>query len=267
MPRIELLGADMPGSERPGGSGQVVTLPLRPDAPIRVIVADDHELLRTGTRQILERAGGFHVVGEAADGETALRLVGQERPDVVLIDIRLPDGNGIDFARRILSAERPPTVLIVSAYDDDHYVRAALAAGVAGYLLKTLPADELVHLVRAALRTGAGNDAIELGGDRALFPRGRPTGLEDQSDARLTLREREVVRFAVRGLANKQIAYRLGISPRTVEGHLNRIFNKLGASSRTELVHYALVNGLFPEDPAGRRPQQPDLHHSRRSPL
>ncbi len=115
-----------------------------------MLVVDDHELLRAGTRQILEQADGFDVIGEAADGGSAVRLVRELGPDVVLVDIRLPDGNGIDVARKILALEAPPIVLVLSAYDDEHYVRAALAAGVSGYLLKTIPADELVRLVRAA---------------------------------------------------------------------------------------------------------------------
>jgi DNA-binding NarL/FixJ family response regulator len=216
-------------------------------SPRSVLVVDDHELLRTGTRQILEQADGFDVIGEAADGDTAVRLVRELDPDVVLVDIRLPDANGIDVARRILAFEAPPTVLILSAYDDEHYVRAALAAGVSGYLLKTIPADELVRLVRAAC-----NDPANI---VDLPPSGSPPSLGRQCDnVSLTTRERDVVRLAVRGLANKQIARQLGISPRTVEGHLNHIFEKVHAGSRTELVHYAISHGLFSTgsiDPTG----------------
>jgi DNA-binding NarL/FixJ family response regulator len=210
----------------------------RPESPTTVLVVDDHELLRAGTRQILEQADGFDVVGEAADGANAVRLVRELGPDVVLVDIRLPDGNGIDVARRILALEDPPTVLVLSAYDDEHYVRAALAAGVSGYLLKTIPADELVRRVRAAC-----DDPVTV---VDVPSSGRsPTPGQQWDDASLTARERDVVRLAVRGLANKQIARQLGISPRTVEGHLNHIFEKVQAGSRTELVHYALRHGLF----------------------
>ncbi|MGB7051126.1 MAG: response regulator transcription factor [Acidimicrobiales bacterium] len=214
-------------------------------SPRTVLVVDDHELLRAGTRQILEQADGFDVIGEAADGGTAVRLVRELGPDVVLVDIRLPDGNGIDVARRILALEAPPIVLVLSAYDDEHYVRAALAAGVSGYLLKTIPADELVRLVWAAC-----DDPVNV--VNVPSPRGSPSLGHQWADVSLTARERDVVRLAVRGLANKQIARQLRISPRTVEGHLNHIFEKVHAGSRTELVHYALSHGLFPTGSAGR---------------
>ena len=116
----------------------------------RVVVVDDHELLRAGTRRILEEAVGFSVVGEAGDGNAALQVIGETGPDVVLVDIRLPVMNGIDLARRIGPDFPKTTVLILSAYDDEDYVRAALAAGVSGYLLKTMPGDELVRSIRAA---------------------------------------------------------------------------------------------------------------------
>ena len=216
-----------------------------PDSPRTVIVVDDHELLRAGTRQILEQADGFDVIGEAADGASAVRLVRELGPDVVLVDIRLPDENGIDVARKILALEAPPIVLVLSAYDDEHYVRAALAAGVSGYLLKTIPADELVRLVRAAC-----DDPVKV---IDVPSPGSSSSLGRQwDDDSLTARERDVVRLAVRGLANKQIARQLSISPRTVEGHLNHIFEKVHAGSRTELVHYALSHGLFSTGSAGR---------------
>ena len=116
----------------------------------RVVVVDDHELLRAGTRRILEDAVGFSVVGEAGDGNVALRVIGETEPDIVLVDIRLPVMNGIDLARQIAIDFPRTTVLILSAYDDENYVRAALAAGVSGYLLKTMPGDELVRSIRAA---------------------------------------------------------------------------------------------------------------------
>ncbi len=205
----------------------------------RVVVVDDHELLRAGTRRILDEAIGFTVVGEAEDGAEALSTVAELRPDVVLVDIRLPTTNGIDLARQITSDYPEITVLILSAYDDEHYVRAALAAGVAGYLLKTMPSDELVRSIRAACD---GFDLLEFGisgeGEKAA------DRVPDQYAPRLTAREQEVVRLVARGMSNKAIAYRLGISPRTVEGHLNHVFDKLGTTSRTELVHYALASSF-----------------------
>ncbi len=212
---------------------------LDPATPpeLRIVVIDDHELLRAGTRQLLDEATGFAVVGEAGDSQSALRIVRDRRPDLVLLDIRLQDGSGIDVARQVLTHDPAPMVVILSAYDDEHYVRAALAVGVSGYFLKTLPADELVAQIRQLVRHPSPVPQLP-----ALdwVPPG-----QRRDRPELTLREREVVRLAARGMANKQIARRLGISPRTVEGHLNHVFDKVGATSRTELVHYALTHGLF----------------------
>jgi len=211
----------------------------------RTVIVDDHELLRAGTRGILEDATGFVVVGEAAEAEFARSVVADTRPDLVITDIRLPTANGIDLARRLVDDHPGLVVVILSAYDDEHYVRAALSAGVAAYLLKTLPSHELV----AALR-----DACSGAGTIGRPPTGRgEKDLADQgpaSDERLTARESEVVRMVARGMSNKAIAHQLGISPRTVEGHLNHVFDKLGVLSRTELVHYALATSRFVRDGA-----------------
>ncbi len=207
---------------------------------MRVVVVDDHELLRAGTKRILDEAHDMTVVGEAADGDEALETIAALRPDVVLVDIRLPTMNGIELARRILGDHPDTTVLILSAYDDQTYVRAALAAGVAGYLLKTAPGDELIHAIRAACDGTAGEGREPAG-------RGEKDGAwsPGASARQLTSREEEIVRLVSRGMSNKAIAHQLGISPRTVEGHLNHVFDKLGTNSRTELVHYALASTLF----------------------
>jgi hypothetical protein len=190
------------------------------------------------------------VVGEAADADSAQVVVANTLPDLVITDIRLPTTNGIDLAAQLVNDHPGLVVVILSAYDDEHYVRAALAAGVSGYLLKTMPSHELVTALRDAC-AGAGAGA----GRITRIPQGR--GEKDLSaDAvdpseQLTARETEVVRLVARGMANKVIAQQLSISPRTVEGHLNRVFDKLGIVSRTELVHYALANSLFIRDPQG----------------
>lgn len=227
-------GHDVPG-EVPGPNETVRLAGVR-----RVVVVDDHELLRAGTRRILDDATGFTVVGEAGDGGDALRVIADTKPDVVLVDIRLPTGNGIDLSLQIVSEFPTITVLILSAYDDEDYVRAALAAGVAGYLLKTMPSDELVHSITAAC-DGFGVPHI------ATTAQGEKDNLyaREAHAIHLTSREQEVVRLVARGLSNKVIARDLGISPRTVEGHLNHVFDKLGTTSRTELVHYALAHSLF----------------------
>jgi DNA-binding NarL/FixJ family response regulator len=221
------------------------------DPPLRVVVVDDHELLRAGTRRILDDATGFTVVGEADDGDAALAVIARTDPDVVLVDIRLPSVNGIDLARQIVEDHPTTTVLILSAYDDEHYVRAALAAGVAGYLLKTTPSHELVRSIRTACDGSSPLGRVPSGrGEKA------PAAYPRLDGARLTAREQEVVRLVARGRSNKAIAHQLGISPRTVEGHLNHVFEKVGSTSRTELVHYALANGLFVRDP-DERPEGP----------
>jgi DNA-binding NarL/FixJ family response regulator len=208
--------------------------------PRRVVVVDDHELLRAGTRRILDGSVGFSVVGEASDSDTALRVIAEDHPDVVLVDIRLPTTNGIDLARQIVAEHPDVTVLILSAYDDENYVRAAMAAGVSGYLLKTMPSDELIRsIVTACEGAGLAAPRPTSSGEKA----GKP--LPSHAVPRLTAREQEVVHLVARGMTNKAIAHQLGISPRTVEGHLNHVFEKLETSSRTELVHYALANSLF----------------------
>jgi DNA-binding NarL/FixJ family response regulator len=206
----------------------------------RVVVVDDHELIRSGTKQILDGATGFTVVGEAEDREGALRVIAEVLPDVVLVDIRLPTVNGIDLAREIVAGFPRAKVLILSAYDDDDYVRTALAAGVAGYLLKTTPSDELIRSIRAACDGVDQHDRGPRGRGEKSDTAGPPNPMEQ-----LTAREYEVVRLVVRGMTNKAIARQLGISPRTVEGHLNHVFEKLRTASRTELVHFALAAGMF----------------------
>jgi DNA-binding NarL/FixJ family response regulator len=240
-PRNPHLGEDSVGSD----GSLTPAPPPGEDSPLRVVVVDDHELLRAGTRRILDDATGFTVVGEADDGDAALAIVAHTEPDVVLVDIRLPSVNGIDLARQIVEDHPTTTVLILSAYDDEHYVRAALAAGVAGYLLKTTPSHELVRSIRTACDGSAPLGRVPSGrGEKAPVVDRRVDGR-----ARLTAREQEVVRLVARGRSNKAIAHQLGISPRTVEGHLNHVFEKVGSTSRTELVHYALAHGLFVRGP------------------
>lgn len=242
-PRRETAGHVSPEQEQGVGQGDELGVEQCVTTR-RVVVVDDHELLRAGTRRILDEASGFCVVGEASDAESALRVIDAQQPDVALVDIRLPDTNGIELARRILADHPGTTVLILSAYDDQTYVRAALAVGVAGYLLKTAPGDELVRSIRSACEGGPGSATGPVGhGEKhhAWSP--------GDSGAPLTGREQEVVRLVARGMSNKAIAQELGISPRTVEGHLNHVFDKLGAASRTELVHYALADSLFVRPP------------------
>jgi DNA-binding NarL/FixJ family response regulator len=225
----------------------------RSEGQLRVLIVDDHEVQRVGTRQVLETTDDIVVVGEAAGGNAAVALTGEIRPDIALIDIRLPDRDGIDVARELAVHHRSTRVVILSAYDDDSLVRGALEAGVAGYLLKTLPRMELIRAVRAASH---GITVL----DPAVSQRwNHVRQCENVAiSAHLTLRERQIVALVGEGLANKAIATHLGVSVRTVEGHMNHIFAKLDVETRTELVRFALTNGLATPDSSELESSEPD---------
>ncbi len=208
---------------------------------ITVLIAEDHTLVREGTRQILEQEADLRVVGEAESGKRAVELVGILQPDVVLLDVRLPELNGIEATKRIVSSFPAVRVLIVSAYDDEDYVLAALRAGAAGYLLKTAPGRELVEAIRMAR---SGSTVLQAAISRKLTQHWDRDGSQ-RGNPSLTSREFEVLRLIARGYSNKQIAGELGISLRTVEGHLNNIFGKLDVTSRTEAVSRAVSQHLI----------------------
>ncbi|HUW79187.1 MAG TPA: response regulator transcription factor [Candidatus Nanopelagicaceae bacterium] len=194
---------------------------------IRVLVVDDHALHRDGTRQILEKHDDIEVVGEAESGEIAIALVNQLQPAVVLMDIRLPGLNGIETTRRIREHHSGVAVLVVTAYEDDEYVRGALEAGAVGYLSKGVPGRKLVEAVRAVAA-----------GDTVLQPALLAPLLASRTNdpARLTEREIAVLQLIADGALNKQVAMELEISVRTVERHCDHIYSKLGVGSRTEAV-------------------------------
>ena len=211
--------------------------------PIRIVIADDHALVREGTRQILEDHPGLVVAGEAQDGEEAVAMVSRLQPDVVLMDISMPKMNGID-ATRIIKKESPNTsVLILTAYDDDQYIFALLDAGAAGYLLKNVRGKELAQAVRAVAE---GESVLHPAIAAKVFKRyTRSDQAVDENIEPLTNRESEVLAIAARGLSNKMIARELSLSDRTVQVHLSNIFGKLGVASRTEAVITALRQGLL----------------------
>jgi two-component system, NarL family, response regulator DevR len=209
------------------------------DTLLRVLLVDDHAVVRTGTRQVLETSGDMTVVGEAESGAAALALVDAMDPEVVLVDVQLIDESGIDVARQLAVTHPSVRVVILSAHDDEEFVHDAFEVGAAGYLLKTMPRDELIGAVRAA---GRGSVVV----DPVLSTR-RSTQ-EAPSNVlgirRLTWREQQTVELVAEGLTNRAVALRMGVSVRTVEGHLNHVFAKLGIESRTELVRLVLTGGL-----------------------
>lgn len=213
---------------------------------IRIIFAEDHVLVREGTRQILDREQDLEVVGEAADGVEAVELVKRLKPDLAILDISMPRMGGIEATRQIKKIAPRTSVLILSAYDDDQYVFALLEAGAAGYLLKDVSGDELVRAIRAVhsgepvLHPAIARKVLDRVVQRQQAPAGSPVDGESLSD-----RELEVLRLAARGLTNAGIAQQLGLSTRTVQVHLTHIFAKLGVGSRTEAVITALRHRWF----------------------
>ncbi len=214
---------------------------------IRIVVVEDHALVREGTTELLEREPGCAVAGQAGSAEEALQLIRDLRPDVALVDVELPGMNGIALARAVAEQSPDTRVIILSAYDDYAYVIGALEAGVSGYLLKTSTARELGNAVRTA---AGGALVLDEAISRRLSRRWRP-GSGSQPPA-FTPRETEVLNLIARGLPNKQIASQLGLGLRTVETHVSSVLGKLGVSSRTEAALYAVSHHALDAGPRAR---------------
>jgi DNA-binding NarL/FixJ family response regulator len=211
--------------------------------PIRVLIADDQALMRTGFRMILDAQEDIEVVGEAIDGTDAIRHYERETPDVVVMDVRMPAMDGIEATRRLTALDPPARVLILTTFDLDGYVYEALRAGASGFLLKDRPPEELVAAVRVIAE---GEALLAPSVTRRLiqeFARHAPTPKRAELDE-LTDREREVLVLIARGLSNAEIARSLFVAETTVKTHVGRILSKLRARDRVQAVVLAYESGL-----------------------
>jgi len=210
---------------------------------IRILIADDHGVLRAGLRALLNTEPSLEVVGEAADGNEALRLTSELQPDIVLMDISMPDCGGIEATRRLTELRPDVGVLILTVHEDKGLLREAIRAGAAGYILKRAVESELINAIQAVSR---GDLYVHPAMTRALLPDVISVPAANQmAIERLTPREVEVLRLIVTGHTNRQIADVLTLSVRTVESHRANLMDKLDLHSRVELVRYAAKHGLF----------------------
>lgn len=208
---------------------------------MKVLIADDHGIVRSGITLLLERQPDIDVIGEASDGAEALKLALERRPDVAILDNSMPKLTGLQAAREIKQQAPEVNVLILSMHDDERYLYEALRVGAGGYVLKRAADQDLVRAVRAV---NDGEPFLTDDAQRTLVRSWIESG-EDAPKDKLTDREREVVKLIAEAHTNKQIAEILGLSEKTVESHRSNILNKLGMSDRVELVRYAVRRGLI----------------------
>lgn len=210
--------------------------------PLRVLIADDHGVLRAGLRALLKTEEDLQVVDEAADGETALRLASRLRPDIVLLDLSMPGPGGIEVTRKLKEMLPATRVLILTVHEDETLLREALNAGASGYIIKRAVESELINAIHAVSR---GEIYVHPAMTKWLLKEPAPAAPKRRDPAALTPREIEVLRLIVQGHTNSQIAEVLRLSVRTIESHRANLMGKLGLQSRVELVRYAVKNKLL----------------------
>jgi DNA-binding NarL/FixJ family response regulator len=204
----------------------------KPPPPIRLMLVDDHAIVREGLRTLLDQEDDFEVIGEADDGEAAVRLAAESRPDVVLMDVMMPGMGGIEAMRRLLALPAPPRVLMLTSLAEEAAIREAVAAGAMGYLMKDVSRNELVRAVRDAARD---RPTLHPEAQRILMKRPERSPLDD-----LTPRERSVLDLVAEGKSNRQIANRLGLTEGTVKGYVSILLDKLGVQDRTQAALLAV---------------------------
>jgi DNA-binding NarL/FixJ family response regulator len=212
---------------------------------IRVVLVDDQAMVRTGLRMVLAAEADIEVVGEAADGAAGVRVVTESRPDVVLLDVRMPGVDGLEAARRIVAAGLPTRIVVLTTFDEDEYVVAALRAGVSGFLLKVAPPEDLVAAVRTvAAGQGLLDPAVTLRVIESFAAAPAPDPARAGALAQLTERETDVLALVAAGLSNAEIAARLYLGEATVKTHVSRLLLKLGLRDRVQAVAFAYESGL-----------------------
>jgi len=218
---------------------------------ISLLIADDHPIIRKGTHSLLENEKDFEVIGEACDGEEAVKLAGELKPDVVIMDIVMPKLNGIEATKLIKQSSPTTAVLILTAYSDIFYILGLLEAGACGYLLKDASGEELIGAIRAVR---SGESVLDPEVTRKLLervveqPQNNVTTGVTAPAAQLTPREIEILKLASKGMSNKDIANQLFLSLRTVKAHLTNIFSKMGCGSRTDAIIKGLKAGYITLD-------------------
>src|SRR5919198_4992977 len=207
----------------------------------RVLLVDDHELVRQGIGAMLQGSGDIEVVGQARTGREAIEVARKELPDVVLMDVRMPDMDGLEATRKVKEERSRTAVVMLTMHDNPTYLRDAVRAGAAGYLLKDVSKDDLVDAIRQVATGGAFIESQMLKG---MLSEMKPGAASPSAARNLTKREREILVLVADGLSNREIADRLVLSPETVKSHVAAILEKLNVSDRTQAAIYAVRNGL-----------------------